>query len=93
MDEIDALLLRERHDAGDVQIRANRPLALADEVGFIRLEAMDGEAILLGVNGDGTKAELGGGAKDANGDLAAVGDEQFFLTLRYGVGHHSCKRK
>ena len=78
MDEVHALFLRQRDDARDVEIRADRALARADEIGFIRLEAMDGEAVFLGVDGDGAQAEFRGGAKDADGDFAAVGDEQFF---------------
>ena len=72
------LFLGQRDDAGDVQVGADRAFALADEVGFVGLEAVDAEAVFLGVNGDGAQTQFGGGAKDADGDLAAVGDEQFF---------------
>ena len=38
---------------------------------------MQGEAIFVRVDGDGADAQFVGGAEDADGDLAAVGDEQF----------------
>ena len=41
MNEIHALFLGQRDDAGDVEIRADRPLAFADEIRFVRLEPMD----------------------------------------------------
>lgn len=48
------------------------------------------EAVLLRIDRHGAKAHLGGGTEDANGDLAAVGDEQaadHVLTIRIrGVG-------
>jgi hypothetical protein len=84
MNEVDAFFLGEGDDAGNVQVRADGALALAHDVGFVRLEAMDGQAVFRGVNGDGAQAEFGGGAKDADGDFAAVGDEQFSLAVRFG---------
>ena len=79
MDEVHALLFRERDDAGDVEIGTDRAFAFADDIGLIRLEAVDGEPVFLRVNGDGAQAEFRRGAEDADGDLAAVGDEQFAL--------------
>jgi hypothetical protein len=91
MDEVHALLLRERDDARNVEIRADRPFAFADDVRLVRLEAMDGEAIFLRIDRDGAQAEFGRRAKDADGDFAAVGDEQFALAGRVGWrgGTHS----
>jgi len=80
VDKIHALFLSQRHDSGNVQIRADRPLALADDVGLIGLETVDGKAVLLRIDGDGAKPELSGGAENTDGNLAAVGDEQFSLT-------------
>jgi hypothetical protein len=40
MNHVDALLAGERHDSFDVQIRRDRPFALADQISFVRLEAM-----------------------------------------------------
>ena len=58
------------------EIGLDRPLALADLIGLVGLEAVQGELVLLGIDGDGRDAELGRGAEDADGDLGAVGDEQ-----------------
>ncbi len=38
VNEVHALFLRQRDDAGDIEMRADRPLAFADEIGFIGLE-------------------------------------------------------
>ena len=78
--------LRERDDAGDVEIRADRALALADQIRLVRLEAVDREPVLLRVDGHGAEAQFGGRAKDADGDFAAVGDEQFALAGRWRKG-------
>ena len=77
MDRVHAPFLRERDDAGDVEVGADRPLALADEIRLVGLEAMDGEAVFLRIDGDGLQTEFGGGAEYADGDLAAIGHEQF----------------
>ena len=72
MDGVDPLGLGRRHDALDVQIRGHRALALADQVRFIGLEAVDAEAVLLRVDGHGAQVQFGRGAEDADGDLGAV---------------------
>ena len=46
-----------------------------DLVAFVRLEAVQRIFVLLGPDRDGLEAELVGGAKDADGDFGAVGDE------------------
>ena len=48
-------------------------------VGFVSFEAMSGEAIFLGVDCDGAEPKFSGGAEDADGDFATVGDEEFLL--------------
>ena len=40
MDRVHALLLRERDDAVDVEVRLDGPLALADQIRFVGLEAV-----------------------------------------------------
>ncbi len=67
MNHIHTLFLRQRDDALDVEVRADRPFAFADQVGFVRLETMDGKTIFLRVNRDGAQPEFGRRAKDANG--------------------------
>jgi len=77
MNGVDAPLFREGHDSVDIQVRFDRPFARADLVGFVGLEAMQAEAIFLGVNANGAQAEFICRAKYANGDFAAVGSQQF----------------
>ena len=77
MDGVDALLLGQRDDAFDVEVGFDRAFALADQVGLVGLEAVQGEAVFLRVDGDGAQAEFVGGAQDADGDFAAVQCEEF----------------
>ena len=86
MDHVHTPLTREGNDPFDVEIRADRPLALADDIGFVGLEAVHRVAVLLRVDRDGSHAKLGGCAKDADGDFAAVGDEEGFSGDRNGRG-------
>src|SRR5205807_1684455 len=76
VDGVDVVLLGEGDDAGDVEVGADGFAGLADAVRFVGLEAVQGEAVLVGVEGDGADAELVGGAENTDGDLAAVGDEE-----------------
>ena len=85
MDGVDAPLFCQRHDSRNVQIRFDRPLAGADLIRFISLEAVQGEPVLLRINSHGAQVELVGGAEDAYGDFAAIGSEQ--LADRSGLPH------
>ena len=87
MDGVDLVLLGQRDDAGDVEIGADRLAGLADAVGLVGLEAVQGEAVFVRVDGDGADAQLVGRAEDADGDLAAVGDEQFLERRERSVRH------
>ena len=86
MNHVHALLLREGDDAGDVEIRADRAFADADQVRLVRLETMDRKPVLLGVDGHGAETQLGSRAKNADGNFAAVGDQQFPLVGRWRNG-------
>jgi hypothetical protein len=87
MDRVDILLAGEGDDALDVEIGGHRPLAFADEVGLVRLEAVHAEAVLLGVDGHGAQAHLVRGPEDADGDLGAVGGHQLLERRRvFGDG-------
>ena len=77
MDRVDLVLPGQGDDAGDVEVGAHRLAGLADAVGLVRLEAVQGEAVFVRIDGHGADAQFVGRAKDANGDFAAVGDEQF----------------
>ena len=85
MDRVDLVFAGQGDDAGDVEVGADRFAGLADAVGLVGLEAVQGEAVLVGVEGDGANAQLVGRAEDADGDLAAVGDQQL-LDRRGGCG-------
>ena len=76
MDRVDIMLLGDRHDPLDVEVGPNRLTGPADEIGFIGLETVEGEAVFVGIDGHGPHAEFVGGAKHADRDLAAVGDQQ-----------------
>ena len=77
MDAIDAVGLGQRHDGVDVEVGADRLARAAHHVGLVRLEAVQREAILVGVDGHRADAQFVGRPEHADGDLAAVGDEQF----------------
>ena len=62
-------------DFGDGEVGLYGAEVVSDLVGFVGFEAVEGEFIFGGVDGDGADAEFAGGAEDADSDLAAVGDE------------------
>ncbi len=66
-------MLGHPQDLGHGQIGLGGLHRLADQVAFVRLEAMQREAVLVRVDGDGTNAQLAGRPHDADGDLAAIG--------------------
>ncbi len=70
-------------DLGDRQVRRDRPQPFAHLVGLVRLEAVQAQLVLLGIDGDRLLAQLVGRAHDADGDLAAVGDQDL---LELGQG-------
>ena len=67
----------------DRKIGAHRAMALADQVGFIGLEPVQRQFVFVGIDGNRADAQFVGRAHDADGDLAAVGDQQAFD----GTGH------
>ncbi len=76
VDRIDLMLLRQRDDAVDVEIGADRFAGLADAVRLIGLEAVQRKPVLMREDGDRADAQFVRRAEDANSDLAAVGNEQ-----------------
>ena len=69
-------------------IRSAREVAVgtagaADADGFVGQLHLEGLAVGLGVNGESLDAEFAAGAHDAQGDFAAVGDEDI---LNHGRG-------
>ena len=75
MDRFCAGLLRGLDDAFDVEIAVARPRG-SQQHGGIGHRDMHGVAVGLGINGDRAQAHGAGGADDAAGDLAAVGDQE-----------------
>ena len=76
MDRVHVELLRQRDGALDIEIGADRLARFADAVGLVRLEAVQGEAVLMRIDRNRADAQLVRRAEDADGDFAAVGDQQ-----------------
>ena len=86
MDGVDAVLAWQiAMIAVDVQVRPDRLARLADQVGLVGLEAVQGVAVFVRVDRDGADAQLVGRAEHADGDFAAVGDEQLFDGLHSAI--------
>ena len=68
--------LRGAQDIGDVEI-AVRGLGRADADLLISKHGMQGSSVDLRVHGYGFEAQFLGGTDDAQGDLSAVGDQDF----------------
>jgi hypothetical protein len=76
MDRVDARAARHADDVVHVEIGVDRGAAGADPIALVGGEAMPGGSILLGEDRDRPHLQLTGGAHDADGDLAAIGDEK-----------------
>ena len=68
--------LGRAQDVGEVEV-AFRRLGGADADPFVREEGVEGLPVGFGENGDCLEAQLPAGADDPQGDLSAVGDEDF----------------
>ncbi len=78
MEGVGAALLRDGDDLIDVQIGADRLAAPGgtDGIGFVRLEPMRREAILVAVDGNRPQAKLCRRAETADGDLRPVRNQK-----------------
>ena len=76
MNGIDTGLDGDPENLVDFEIGPDRLQPVADAVAFIGLEPVQREAVLVRVDRDRADAEFGGGAKDADRDLAPVRDQQ-----------------
>ena len=76
MNRIDAAIPCQGDDPLDVEIGRDRTLVTAYFIGFVRLEAVQAETILVGIDRRGAQSEFGSRAHDASCDLAAVGRQQ-----------------
>ena len=74
VDRVGTGLLGDRDDLGDVEVRLRRGRA-AEGVRLVGEPDEEGVAVRVGVDRDGADAGVLAGADDADGDLAAVGDE------------------
>ena len=75
MNGVDLGLLRDADDVLDRKIGLERPLARADLIGFVGLEAMQRELVFLRIDRDRADAEFGRRAEHADRDLRPVGDQ------------------
>jgi hypothetical protein len=94
VDRVDVVGAGERDDLVDRQVGGDGAAAAADQVGLVGLVAVEVDAVLVAEDRHGTDAQLGGGSKHADGDLAAVGTHQLAdRSLRgWHAGLHSIDR-
>ena len=76
MNRIDACFLGDAHYSLDIEVGGERTPGRAEFVALVGLEAMQGEAVLLGVYSDRADTEFRCPAHHANCDLAAIGNEK-----------------
>ena len=76
MDGLGPGTTRDVDDGRDVEIAARR-LVAAEVKRLVRLAHVPGDTIAVRVDRDCGQPHLAAGAYDANGDLAAIGDEDF----------------
>jgi hypothetical protein len=75
MDGVDLRFAGDANDLGDRQIGGKRSEPLADLIGLVGLEAVEGELVLFSEDRDGLQSELIGGPEDADRDLGPIGDK------------------
>ncbi len=63
-------------DALEIQVGPDRLARLADPIGFVRLETVQGEPVFVGIDGDRAYTQLVCGAENADGNFAAIGNEK-----------------
>ena len=70
------------------KVSSNRSVlaTLANDIGLIGLLPVHPHAVLVGEDGNGLERQLVGGSEDADGDLAAVGDEELLDVHDAAVG-------
>ena len=76
MDRIDTRFFRDADNRGDVEVRLDRLAPLTDLIRLIRLEAVQGVAVFVRVDGNGADPKFVGRSKNSDGDFTAVGNEQ-----------------
>ncbi len=76
MNRVDLPFLGQRDQHGNIQVRLDRLAGVADQIGFIRLQPVQSEAVFVGINADGPDAQLMAGPEDSDGNFAAIGNEK-----------------
>ena len=76
MDQVHALLGRQRDDPLDIEIGLHRPQPGAHQIRLVSLEPVQTEPVLLAVDGDGLESQLVGRAENPDSDLAPVQSKQ-----------------
>ena len=66
----------DAQDVLDVEVGIHGRLAASDEIGLVGLGTVQRKPVFLRINRDGADSQLAGGAHDANGDFAAIGNQQ-----------------
>jgi hypothetical protein len=77
VDRIHATFQTDFDDLIDVQIGPNRLSWLPNLIRLVRLESMERETILMGINGNGPYPQFVGASKDARSNLATISYQQF----------------
>ena len=77
VDGVGACFLRHPQHLFDAEVGADRVTLFTDHVGFVSLHAVFGIAVLIGEDCDCGGSELIGGTERTDGDLSAVGHENF----------------
>ena len=76
MNRLRTALDRDGENGRNIEIAVRHAVA-ADTVALVRQLHVHGVLVRLGVDGNGGNAHLAAGADDANGNFAAVGNQNF----------------
>ena len=82
MDRLSAAVVRDLDDALELQVGLTRRRA-SDVVGLVRVARVDRVAVGVRVDGGGGDAELAARAHHADGDLAAIRDQDLLEELAF----------
>ena len=72
MNRIHLLFTRQSNDAVHVKVGLHGAQVFPHKVRLVGLEPVQAQPVFLGINGDSTQSEFGGGAHNADGDFTAV---------------------
>ena len=89
MNRVDLVLLRQRDDGVNIEVRLNRLARFADFIRLIRLEPVQCMAVFVRIDRHGANSQFMGAAENSDGNLAAVGGKQSCETwheLYLGLG-------